>query len=96
SPGRSDNRPAADHPAGAYSCPEWSPSSPMATLTVRHKTRGPALASASQLAAATEPTTPCDPMSLTIRRRRRTPLLGGAGVVHAVQAMLGIRLQRAG
>ncbi|MGH2916277.1 MAG: hypothetical protein ACRDMX_14960, partial [Solirubrobacteraceae bacterium] len=73
---------------GAYSCPAELPAAPVVTLTFRRTTGGPALASAAQLAAATEPTTPCDPMSLTIRRRHRTPLLGGAGVVHAVQAML--------
>ncbi len=77
-------------------CPSYPTSAPEVTFTFRTAPRGPVLAHASEPAYATEPTTPCDPMTITIDGRRWTPLLGGASVVHATQQMLHIKLQRSG
>jgi hypothetical protein len=66
------------------------------TFTFRAAPGGPMLTDASEPAYATEPTTPCDPMTIAIEGRRWTPLLGGASVVHAAQQMLRIKLQRRG
>jgi hypothetical protein len=79
---------------GAWSCPSWSPEAPVVTFIFRHDLGGPVVARASELAAATEPTTPCDPMTLTIDGRRWHPLLGGAAVVRTAQRLLGLRLVR--
>jgi hypothetical protein len=75
-------------------CPSFPTNDPVVTFTFRAATGGPVLADASEPAYATEPTTPCDPMTITIQGRRGTPLLGGASVVHAAQEMLRIKLQR--
>ena len=79
---------------GAWSCPSWSVDAPVVTFTFRRALGGPAVAQATELAAATEPTTPCDAMTLTIAGRRWTPLLGGAAVVRDAQRLLGVRLVR--
>lgn len=78
----------------AINCPSFPTNAPVVTFTFRAATGGPVLADASEPAYATEPTTPCDPMTITIQGRRWTPLLGGASVVHAAQEMLRIKLQR--
>ena len=80
----------------AINCPSYPADAPIVTFTFRAATGGPVLARASEPAYATEPTTPCDPMTIVIEGRRRTPLLGGAAVVHAAQQMLGIKLSRSG
>jgi hypothetical protein len=80
--------------AGVWSCPSWSPDAPVVTFTFRRAPDGPVVARATELAAATEPTTPCDPMTLTIEGRRWHPLLGGAAVVRTAQRLLGVRLAR--
>ena len=77
---------------GAWSCPSWPADAPMVTFTFRRALDGPVVARATELAAATEPTTPCDPMTLTIEGRRWHPLLGGAAVVRTAQRLLGVRL----
>jgi hypothetical protein len=87
------NRLATAQP-GAWSCPSWPADAPVVTFTFRRALGEAAVARASQLASATEPTTPCDPMTLTITGRRWTPLLGGAAVVRAAQRLLGVRLAR--
>lgn len=79
---------------GVWSCPAEILGAPVVTFTFRRDLGGPVVARASELAAATEPTTPCDPMTLSIGGRRWTPLLGGAGVVRSAQRLLGVRLVR--
>jgi hypothetical protein len=79
---------------GAWNCPSWSVDAPVVTFTFRRVLGGRVLARAAELAAATEPTTPCDPMTLMIGGRQWTPLLGGAGVVRVAQHVLGVRLVR--
>jgi hypothetical protein len=78
---------------GAYSCPNMAAGEPVVTFTFRASDGGSALASASQLASAREPTTSCDPMTFSIRGHPETPLLGGAAVVHAAGRLLGVHLQ---
>lgn len=78
----------------AINCPSFPTNAPVVTFTFRAATGGPVLADASEPAYATEPTTPCDPMTITVLGRRWTPLLGGASVVHAAQEVLRIKLQR--
>ena len=80
--------------AGVWNCPYWSPDAPVVTFTFRRDPDGPVVARASELAAATEPTTPCDPMTLTIEGRRWHPLLGGAAVVRTAQRLLRVGLAR--
>jgi hypothetical protein len=76
-------------------CPAFPTNAPVVTFTFRSAVPGgPVLADASEPADATEPTTPCDPMTISIDGRRWPPLLGGASVVHATQEMLRIKLQR--
>ena len=78
---------------GAWSCPSMQANPPVVTFTFRARLGGPAPAVASELASATEPTTPCDPMTFTVRGHPRTPLLDGAAVVGAAARMLGVRLR---
>jgi hypothetical protein len=80
---------------GAYSCPMLLPDAPVVTFTFRASDGGTVLASASELAAAREPTTSCDPMTFSIRGHPETPLLGGAAVVHSAGRLLGVHLQTA-
>jgi hypothetical protein len=75
-------------------CPSLPTNAPVVTFTFRAATGGPVLADASEPAGATEPTTPCDPMTIVIDGRRWPSLVGGASVVHAAQQMLRIKLQR--
>ena len=77
---------------GAWSCPSMQADTPIVTFTFRARLGGPALAAASEPAFATHPTTPCDPMTFSIRGHARKPLLGGAAVVRAAGRMLGLRL----
>jgi hypothetical protein len=77
---------------GAYSCPSYSPGEPVVTFTFLASDGGAVLASAGQLAGVSEPTTPCDPMTFSIRGRARTPLLGGARVVTQAGRLLGVHL----
>lgn len=65
------------------------------TFTFRASDGGTVLATASELAFATEPTTPCDPMSFSIRDHPQTPLLGGASVIRKASRLLGVHLQTA-
>jgi hypothetical protein len=75
-------------------CPAFPTNAPVVTFTFRAVPGGPVLADASEPADAIEPTTPCDPMTISIDGRRWPPLLGGASVVHAAREMLRIKLQR--
>ena len=77
---------------GAYSCPSYSPGEPVVTFKFLASDDGAVLASAGQLAGVSEPTTPCDPMTFSIRGRARTPLLGGARVVTQAGRLLGVQL----
>jgi hypothetical protein len=77
----------------AYSCPNQLYGAPVVTFTFRAGDGGTALAAASQTASAREPTTPCDPMTFSIRGRSQTSLLGGAAVVRKAGRLLGVRLQ---
>jgi hypothetical protein len=79
---------------GAISCPALPVDGPFVTFTFRVTQGGRALAQASEPAWATEPTTACDPMTLTISGRVQTPLLGGASVVQKAEALLGVTLHR--
>ena len=77
---------------GAWACPAFPVNAPVVTFTFRSGLGGPPLAVASEPAFATEPTSPCDPMTFSIRGHARKPLLGGAAVVRAAGRMLGVRL----
>ena len=79
---------------GVWNCPGEVLDAPVVTFTFRRDLAGPAVAQAIEPAVAIEPTTPCDPMTLSIHGRRWPALLGGAGVVHAAQRRLGMRLVR--
>jgi hypothetical protein len=65
---------------------------PVVTFAFRGQVGGPPLAVARQSGTASGPTTPCDPMTFSVRGRARRPLLGGAAVVHAAARMLGVRV----
>jgi hypothetical protein len=80
----------------AINCPSYPTNAPVVTFTFRATPAGPVLADAREPAYATEPTTPCDPMTITIDGRRWTPLLGGASVVDSAQQILHIKLKRPG
>lgn len=80
----------------AINCPSYPPRPLVVTFTFRARVHSGVLARAREPADATEPTTPCDPMTLVIEDRRWTPLLGGAAVVHRVQRMLGVKLHPTG
>jgi hypothetical protein len=67
---------------------------PVLTFTFRSSPGGPVLARARQLINPGETGTPCDPMTLSIRARTRSPLVGGAEVLRAAQRLLGIRVPR--
>jgi hypothetical protein len=73
------------------SCPSWPSDTPVVTLTFRASRAGRVLAQASELATATEPTTGCDAMSLTLRGKPQTPLLKGAAALHAITKRLGVQ-----
>lgn len=77
---------------GAYSCPGLLANAPIVTFTFRATDGGTVLASAGQLASVREPTTPCDPMTFSIRGHERTPLLGGARVLTRAGRLLGVQL----
>ena len=77
---------------GAYSCPVYSPSEPVVRFTFLASDGGTVLASAAQLAGVSEPTTPCDPMTFSIRGHTRRPLLGGAAVVTKAGRLVGVHL----
>ncbi len=79
-------------------CPSYPTDAPEVTFTFRAAPGGPVLAHAQRTRRRTplKPTTPCDPMTITIDGQRWAPLLGGASVVHAAQQMLHIKLQRSG
>jgi hypothetical protein len=64
---------------------------PTVTFTFRAKSGGAVLAQASQRVAV-GPTTACDPMSLSIEGRERTPLLGGSAFLATVGKLLGLAL----
>ena len=67
---------------------------PLVTFTFRATLRGQVLAQASEAAWASEPTTACDPLRLTISGREQAALLDGASVIQEAQAMLGVSLHR--
>ena len=79
---------------GAIACPMLPVDGPRVTLTFRAAGAGAVLAQASQPADLPGPTTACDPMSLAIRGRARTPLLGGIGALRAVGRLLGVTLTK--
>jgi hypothetical protein len=73
------------------SCPALPADGPLVTITFRRTRGGQAIAEASELAAATEPTTGCDPMNLTLFGKPKTPLLDGAAAIRTVQRLLGVK-----
>jgi hypothetical protein len=79
---------------GAISCPAFPVDGPFVTFTFRATSRGPILAKASEAAWASEPSTACAPMRLTIEGREQTALLDGPSVVGAAEHLLGARLRR--
>lgn len=79
---------------GTLNCPAMSADAPVVTFTFRRELEGAVIARASELASAVEPTTACDPMTLTIGGHPWPSLLGGAAVVHHAQRLLGVRLAR--
>jgi hypothetical protein len=78
----------------AIDCPSYPADAPVVTFTFRAAPGGAVLTRAGEPAYATEPTTPCDPMTIVIEGRRWTPLLGGASVVQAAQRILRVKLVR--
>jgi hypothetical protein len=72
-------------------CPSWPADAPLVTLTFRAARGGPVVAQPSELADATEPTTGCDPMNLTLFGKPQTPLLDGAAAIRTVQQLLGVK-----
>jgi hypothetical protein len=78
----------------AINCPAEPAAPPGVTFTFTATVGGPVLALAAEPAGAVEPTTPCDPMTLTIQGRPQIPLLGGAAVVAEAQRLLGVKLSR--
>jgi hypothetical protein len=79
---------------GTINCPSLPVDGPLVTFTFRATLRGQVLAQASEAAWASEPTTACDPLRLTISGREQAALLGGASVIQEAQAMLGVSLHR--
>jgi hypothetical protein len=77
---------------GALSCPGMFSGTPVVTFRFLARSDGPALAAASEFADVSEPTTPCDPLSFSIRGNSQTPLLRGAAFLHRVQRLLGVKL----
>jgi len=73
-------------------CPSYAPDSATITFSFRARRGGAALAQASELASATEPTTSCDAMSFSVRGHTETPLLDGPAVVARVERLLGVHL----
>ena len=67
---------------------------PVVTFTFRAVEGGRVLARATQIVDGGAGRTQCEPMTLTVRGRPQTPLLGGAGVVRDAQRLLGIRVPR--
>ncbi len=76
---------------GAWSCPAMRPA-PTITFTFRASPGGAILAAASEHSDVQEPTTPCDPLSFSVRGTPRTPLLRGAAFLAAAGRLLGVRL----
>jgi hypothetical protein len=73
-------------PAGiSHGCPRRKANPTTVQLTFRATRDGPALAEAVQV----EPIGACSPMTLTIRGRPQTPLVGAAVVLHRLRALLG-------
>ncbi|HEY5195008.1 MAG TPA: hypothetical protein VIJ39_14220 [Solirubrobacteraceae bacterium] len=79
---------------GALSCPAFPVNGPFVNFTFRSTRHGPTLAQASEAAWASEPSSACEPMRLTIAGRPRTALLDGPSVVRKAQALLGVTLHR--
>jgi len=73
------------------SCPLERTATATVTITFRASPGGRVLASAAEPENATVPTTGCDPMTLTIAGRRRTPLLGGVAADRRIERLVGIR-----
>jgi hypothetical protein len=79
---------------GALSCPALPVDGPFVTFTFRATRAGSMLAQASEAAWASEPSSPCEPMQLTIEGRPQADLLDGPSVVRSAQALLGVTLRR--
>jgi hypothetical protein len=67
---------------------------PVVTFTFRSADGGRALARARQVVGQDMRVAACEPMTLTIKGRTQTPLLGGGRVVRAAHRLLGISLTR--
>lgn len=76
----------------AISCPAFPVDGPVVTFRFRPARGAPALATASEPSWVTEPTTPCDPLSITIRGRPQTPLLRGAAFLRHTERLLRVKL----
>jgi hypothetical protein len=79
--------------AGALDCTGRA-DDPVVTFTFRAVLGGRVLARAIQIVDRGVGRPACEPMTLTVRGRPQTPLLGGAGVVRDAQRLLGIRVPR--
>lgn len=77
---------------GTVVCPSQVPNLAQVQFVFRAHAGGQALASAAEVADATEPTTACDPLTFAVDGRARTPLLHGARFLRAVSRRLGVRL----
>ncbi len=65
---------------------------PVVTFTFRTAPAGRVVARASQIIASGAGRESCEPMTLTVNGRVRTPLLNGTSVVRAAQRLLGLTL----
>jgi hypothetical protein len=76
---------------GAWACPDLAAA---ALVTVRFLATplGPALATATEPTNVTEPTSPCNPLSFTLRGKPQTPLLHGASFLTRTERILGVSL----
>jgi hypothetical protein len=77
---------------GVIHCPLEVPGLARVTFTFRARPGGPALASADEDADVLAASTACDPLRFTVAGRARTPLLGGAGLLRQLSALLDRRL----
>jgi len=73
---------------GFVACPVILPGTPVVTFAFRAGRSGPALATASEPADVTEPTTVCDALSFSTGAHVWPSLLHGARFLHRVDRML--------
>lgn len=76
---------------GATACPSLPTRSPVVTFDFRGRPHGPLLAQAAMTDDGGT-STPCDPVSFSIRGHRQRPLLGG-DLLRRTQRLLGVRFR---